>query len=93
MKIKVTVIYYEVQNKKKYISELSMRWDDKFLAMYSDDKNDARQFENESEAKIKITRIVNHCNHSFKIEPLEVKVSRKNPFSQRVKAAMENDLV
>lgn len=90
MKTEVTIIYYEVQGKKKYVSELSMRWDDKFLAMYSDHKENARQFENKDEARVKIDRFVNYNGRTFKTEPAEVKVSRKNPFGEKAKAALED---
>lgn len=91
MKQTVTVIYHEVQGKKQYVSELSTReWDDKYLVTYSDKKDNARQFENESEARAKIDRFVNHCGRYFQTQPYEIKLSRKNTFTPRAQDAFIN---
>jgi len=72
-----TVIYFNVDNKKKYVSELSKRYDGKYVQIFTHDIALAKEFDNEVQAKEKISKFINHHDRVFLTENIEVTTSRR----------------
>lgn len=89
MKQSVTIVYYELQGKKMYLSEMSFREDNRILPMWNADKQQAHQFEDEPHARQKICRFVNHHSRTFFTERIIAEVSKANPFPKRILQAAE----
>jgi len=85
MKAKATIIFFEIQGRKKYVSEMSIRPDNTVVPIYDDDPDEAHQFPNEGEATKKIELFHNVHNRVFKTELIDVTFSNANPFSARSK--------
>lgn len=83
MKAIVTIVFFEVMGKKRYVSDLTVRTDNSILPIYNTDKDEAHHFFNEEAAATAIGKFHNVHNREFKTEPYQVRLSTKNPFSAR----------
>jgi len=83
MKAIVTIVFFEVMGKKRYVSDLTVRTDNSILPIYNTDKDEAHHFFNIEAAATAIGKFHNVHNREFKTEPYQVRLSTKNPFSAR----------
>lgn len=71
MKALVTIVFFEILGRRKYISDMSIRPDNTIVPIYTDDRDEAHQFADEGEALKKIGLFVNTHNREFKTENVE----------------------
>lgn len=88
MKATVTIVFFEVLGKRKYVSEMSIRSDNKIIPMYDDSQAEAHHFFDEDHARKKIALFHNIHNREFKTEQIEVRVSNRNPFTSKHDGAL-----
>lgn len=87
--ITVTLLYWEYQGNKKYVSEMPKRFDGKLLPIYADKPEEAFPYTNEGHAQQCMDRFHNPNFREFKTMPYETPVSRKK---LRVHEAFEDDI-
>lgn len=76
--IQRVVIYYELSGKKHYVSETPKRQDGLIAASYSEDVEDAKDYDTEIEAQGIVNKIVNYNNRDFLIERVQVAAVKDN---------------
>jgi hypothetical protein len=79
-KITVTIVFFELAGKKKYVAEMPLRWDNKIIPILRDSIDDAHQFEDEADAQKKISNFFNPHSREFKTMPHQADISKKKLF-------------